>query len=229
MPVPFTSVTGIAFALTGLLALVLFARAWPQFERVLFVGALWMVVQAGLALAGFYAEPFGIPPRFALAIGPGVLLAIVLLTSSAGKKRCQQADLRTLTLLHAVRLPVELLLHRLADEGGVPEVMTWEGRNFDILTGLTAPLVAWWAFKQAAPQRGLLIAWNLFGLALLVNVVAHGILSAPSPFQRFHVDAADFALLRFPFIWLPSLIVPLVLLAHVAALRKLLSPATVGR
>jgi hypothetical protein len=43
------------------------------------------------------------------------------------------------------------------------------------------------------------------------------------------VDTADFALLRFPFIWLPSLIVPLVLMAHVVALRKLRSSGKVGR
>jgi len=173
-----------------------------------------------LASSGFYAVPFGTPPRFGLAIGPAVVFALFLVFSSAGMKLAQQADLRALTLVHFVRLPVELLLHRLADEGGVPSVMTWEGRNFDIVMGLSAPIMAWWAFRSATLPKRVLVVWNVLGLLLLLNVVVHGVLSAPSPFQQFHLGA-EFALLRSPFIWLPSVIVPLVLFGHVLALRKL--------
>ena len=90
MPVPSFSLTGITFALTAVLALVLFARAWPRFERVLVVGALWMVVQAGLAVAGFYAEPFGIPPRFApTAQRAGALLSRLGRERFSGHLRAQ--------------------------------------------------------------------------------------------------------------------------------------------
>jgi len=44
--------------------------------------------------------------------------------------------------------------------------MTFEGRNWDVLTGLTALPVAWLVAKNRAP-KWLIYAWNIGGLALL--------------------------------------------------------------
>jgi hypothetical protein len=41
------------------------------------------------------------------------------------------------------------------------------------------------------------------------------------PFQQFAFDQPNIAVLYFPFIWLPSCVVPLVLLSHLAAIRQL--------
>jgi hypothetical protein len=46
---------------------------------------------------------------------------------------------------------------------------------------------------------------------------------APSPVQRLAFEQPNVALLHFSFGWLPAVLVPLVLLAHVAALRQLLA------
>ncbi|MEO8588376.1 MAG: hypothetical protein ABI432_03330 [Flavobacteriales bacterium] len=75
------------------------------------------------------------------------------------------------------------------------------------------------------------MAWNIACIGLLVNIVARAVLSAPFPFQQLAFDQPNIAVLYFPFVWLPCCVVPLVLLAHLATLRKLLVrevPAGVG-
>jgi hypothetical protein len=99
--------------------------------------------------------------------------------------------------------------------------MTFEGRGFDIISGFTAPIVVWLAFRNNKTNRGLLIVWNLIALGLLVNIVVIALLSFPSPIQRFGFEQPNVGVAYFPFIWLPAIIVPIVLFAHLAALWKL--------
>jgi hypothetical protein len=70
------------------------------------------------------------------------------------------------------------------------------------------------------------LLWNLVCLGLLLNIILNAVLSAPVPFQKFAFDQPNIAVLYFPFVWLPSCVVPLVLLSHLAAIRKLyINPA----
>src|SRR6185503_18973565 len=161
------------------------------------------------------------PPR---VIAFAVLPAVVLIATYFLLWRnnfIDRVSLQTLTWLHVVRIPVELVLLWLFQAGLVPQEMTFEGRNFDILSGLTAPVVALIAFRGGRANRPLLVVWNLFALGLLFNIVAVAILSFPSPFQRFGFEQPNVGVAYFPFIWLPAIIVPAVLFAHLAALWQL--------
>jgi hypothetical protein len=118
---------------------------------------------------------------------------------------------------------VEIVLFFLFTYKTVPELMTFEGRNFDILSGITAPVIFYFAFIRQQLNRQILLIWNFICLGLLVNIVTNAILSAPFPFQQFAFDQPNIAVLYFPFIWLPCCVVPLVLLSHLAAIRQLLN------
>jgi len=128
----------------------------------------------------------------------------------------------TLTFLHIVRIPVELVLYWLFLHQAVPELMTFSGRNFDILAGITAPFVAYYGLQKQLMGRKTLITWNLVALALLFNIVIHAVLSAPFAFQQLAFDQPNIAVLYFPFSWLPGFIVPVVLFAHLVSVRQLL-------
>jgi hypothetical protein len=69
----------------------------------------------------------------------------------------------------------------------------------------------------------LILIWNILCLGLLINILANALLSAPFPFQQFAFDQPNIAILYFPFNLLPTFVVPLVLLAHLAAIRQLIS------
>ncbi len=104
----------------------------------------------------------------------------------------------------------------------VPELMTFEGRNFDILSGISAPIVYYLYFIKGKISKRTLIIWNFICLLLLVNIVVHAILSAPTPFQKMAFDQPNIAVLHSPFHLLPAIVVPLVFLSHLASIRLLL-------
>lgn len=218
LPVP--TYLAVAFILATLLVVVLFGGAARWSGRVLALLGGWLLVQGGLAYSGFYTHTAGLPPRFALLLLPPLGLIVALFLSSQGRAWLAQLRLQWLTLLHVVRILVELVLLGLYHAGAVPQLMTFEGRNFDILAGFTAPVVYWLAFRRHAIGRRGLLLWNLLALGLLGNIVVNALLSSPSPFQRFAFGQPNVAILHFPFAWLPACVVPLVLLAHLAAIRQ---------
>lgn len=191
-------------------------------KLTMFVLVAWVAVQAIISDAAFYVNTTTIPPRFLLLIVPPLVLIVVLLVSKRGRAFLDTLDTTWLTYLHVVRIPVEITLYFLCTYKVVPELMTFEGRNFDILSGVTAPVIAYFGYTKNKIAPAFLIAWNFGCLALLFNIVTWAVLSAPFPFQQLAFDQPNIGILYFPFSWLPALVVPLVLLSHVACLRRLL-------
>src|SRR4030095_6487987 len=101
-------------------------------------------------------------------------------------------------------------------------LMTFSGRNFDVLSWLTAVFVYYFAFEKRRLGYKAMLVWNVACLLLLLNIVINAILAAPFTFQKFAFEQPNIAVLYFPFTWLPACVVPLVLFAHLAAIRKLI-------
>lgn len=187
-----------------------------------FLIPFWILFQATLGIGGFFLNTEAFPPRImAFGVLPAIL-TVILLFVFARKNFIERLPLQILTALHIIRIPVEIVLFWLFQAGQIPQSMTFEGRNFDILAGLTAPIIAWLAFRQAKPNRLLLLIWNLSALCLLLNVVINAFLAAQTPFQQFAFDQPNQAILYFPFNWLPSLVVPIILFSHLASLWQLI-------
>jgi hypothetical protein len=194
----------------------------------IFIGviAFWLLFQAVMAMGGFYTPNGSFPPRIVLF---GIFPALLLIAAYFVFFRnifVERLPLSILTLLHIIRIPVEFVLLWLFQGGLVPQLMTFEGRNFDILSGMTAPIVAWLAFRDGKVNTPLLVVWNLLALGLLVNIVATAILSVPSPIQRYGLDQPNVAIMYFPYNWLPTVVVPIVLFSHLAALWKVAANKT---
>lgn len=211
----------LVFSLTTLLALMLLHRAARFNRRLLLIVTGWLIVQAALTIAGFYLRTSGTPPSFALLVFPPVIIIFTLILTRRGQQFLDAFDTSRLTLLHLIRVPVEVVLFGLYLHHAVPRLMTFEGGNLDILSGLSAPLIWYFGYQRKVIGRSGLIAWNVVCLLLLFNIVVRAILSAPFAFQRFGLEQPNIALLYFPYSWLPAFIVPTVLLAHLATLRKL--------
>jgi hypothetical protein len=213
---------GILFGVTTLLTIYLFYKASRNSKFAILLVALWLVIQSIVSLTGFYTHMDTTPPRFPFLILPPVLIIISLFVTTAGKHYIDTLDIKTLTLLHTIRVPVEIVLYLLCVYKTIPEIMTFEGRNLDILSGVTAPAIYYFGFVTKRINKNILLLWNLICLGLLVNIVTTAILSAPLPFQQLAFEQPNIAVLYFPFTWLPCCVVPLVLLAHLVAIRKLL-------
>lgn len=217
------SYISIVFLLTVAITFLLFIRAVKDKTVTCIVLLAWMAVTGALAYKGVFANTKGFPPRFILAVVPAVVFIIILLLNRKGRSFISSLNLKALTILHVVRVPVEIVLYWLAAERTVPGLMTFEGRNFDIISGITAPVMYLICFKgQAVKNKNLLLAWNFICLALLLNIVINAALSAPFPFQQFAFEQPNIAVLYFPFTWLPSFIVMIVLFSHLAVIKRLL-------
>ena len=214
------------FILTTGLAVGLLYRAAHRSRRLLGALVAWVLVQGAVAASGFYEVTSTLPPRFALVLGPAFLVIGALVGTARGRNFMRSWRLDILTLLHAVRVPVELVLFGLFVQGSIPQLMTFEGRNWDILAGLTAPVVYYLAYRKNVLGPKALLAWNLLSLVSLFNIVGIALLAAPTPFQRLAFEQPNVAVLHFPFVWLPACVVPIVLVAHVAALLQLATKST---
>jgi hypothetical protein len=216
-------IIGVAFGLTTALTVGLFYMAARASGRTLLVLLAWLLLQGAVGLSGFYTMTNTLPPRMALLLGPPLLGIGLLFGTASGRGYVAGLRLEVLTLLHVVRVPVELVLLGLYLHRAVPRLMTFEGRNWDILAGLTAPVVYYFAFRKLRLGRHGLLLWNVLGLASLLNIVVSALLSVPTPLQRLAFEQPNVAILYFPFVWLPGCVVPLVLLAHLAAIQRLLA------
>jgi hypothetical protein len=58
-------------------------------------------------------------------------------------------------------------------------------------------------------------------------MVVNELLSAPTPFQKFAFDQSNIAVVNFPFSWLPTFIVPIVLFCQLTSIRQLLKKKTI--
>lgn len=187
-----------------------------------FLGYLLIfLVTAGLGLAGVLANFSSVPPPLMFFV-PGLLLTSLLIILSPWAGRVITAvPLRILVGLQGFRILPEILLDLAFREGLAPIQMTWHGRNFDIISALTALLLA--AFWDRLP-RPKVWAWSHLVLAfgLLVNIVTVSVLSAPVPFRVFMNEPANRFVAHFPYIWLPGVHVLTALVLHGLTMRRLL-------
>ena len=193
-------------------------------SRVFLIAAVvWVLAQSALGYCGFYQDTTQLPPRILLfGVLPCVLLLVGCVLTPRGRSWMDTMVLRTLTWLHTIRIPVEIVLWLLVERKLLSESMSVGGTNFDILSGLSAPVIAILAFRSGRIDRRLLLVWNIVCTLLLFNVVITAALAIPSPLQQHSFDQPNAALLYFPYNLLPAVVVPLVLFAHVVAFRRLL-------
>jgi len=188
----------------------------------------WLLIQTILTLKNIYnTDTNSFPPKIILfGILPTILTTIFLFVTLKGRQFIDSLPLKNLTYLNIVRIPVEIVLFWLFLNKSIPELMTFEGRNFDITAGITAPLIAYFGLTKTKLSRPTILIWNFICLGLLINIVVNALFSAPSPIQRFAFEQPNIAILNFPFSWLPTFIVPIVLFGHLTSIRRLLKQKT---
>ncbi|TDW95830.1 hypothetical protein [Dinghuibacter silviterrae] len=180
----------------------------------------WIAIISGLAVNGFFADFTKLPPRlpFALLIPLPVVLAVAY--SKRGTQWLRSLPPQWLIYIQTMRILVEIGLWLAVSFALLPVQMSFEGRNFDVLTGLMAIPVGYFVFVKRTWPRGIALVFNIGGLLLLTNALALGVLSMPLPIRMFH-NAPDSGLLaRFPYIFLPGVLVPLAYTGHIFSLRQ---------
>jgi len=185
-------------------------------------GAAWMAVTWAVAARGTFREWNRLPPSLAVLVVLIVIISARLTMGGAGRRLAVFIPLWVLVAVQGFRLPLELAMHRMFERGIMPEQMSYSGRNFDIVTGASALIVAA-LVATGRGGRGLVAAWNVIGLALLLNIVVVAIVSTPL-FALFGPDRLNVWITYPPFIWLPAVMVLAALTGHLIIFRALGRP-----
>jgi len=190
------------------------------FNNIVVSLLLWAVFASVWSYSGMMSDFTMFPFNFLPVLLVPLVTSIVFSLSKSVGDILQTIPQENIIRLQSFRFFVELLLWALFIENLLPIQMTFEGRNFDILVGITAPIIAWLALRNKI-SKPLLIAWNLASIVLLVNIVTIAILSTPSPIRVFMNEPSNTIVALFPVSWLPAFLVPLAYTLHFFSLRKI--------
>ena len=179
----------------------------------------WLLLTWVIADSGWLARFDLRPPPFLLLPAIGFPVAAALAWSRFGTRLVTGLPLAALVGLQSFRFPLELLMHRAYVEGVMPVQMSYSGRNFDILTGLTAIPVAW-ALHRGVGGRRLALAWNILGAVLLINIITVAAAATPL-FAAFGPEALNTFVAHPPFVWLPAVLVLTAVTGHLMITRAL--------
>jgi hypothetical protein len=195
----------------------------PTLRILLPLVMLWFSIIGTLTVRGFFADFTSLPPHllFALLL-PAFAFAIFSFTSKAIPDALRQTPLYWLIAFQSFRVVVEVILFRGFKAGAIPVQMTFDGRNYDILIGLTAPVAAWVATKLHKRQAVFVVLWNVAGLVSVINIAVVAVLSMPTPLRYFMNNPPNTLLTHLPFIYLPAVLVPAAYIAHVLSIRQVL-------
>ncbi|MEM6297431.1 MAG: hypothetical protein AAF740_01955, partial [Bacteroidota bacterium] len=145
----------LTFGLTTLATLFLFYNALRKSSDTSVSGnaikitvglVLWLILQVVLSMIGVYSENLNsLPPKiFLFGLLPTILVIVWLFIFK--HRFIDGLPIKPLTYIHLVRIPVEFVLLWLFLEDQIPQIMTFEGWNFDILMGLSTPIIIFFGF-----------------------------------------------------------------------------------
>lgn len=160
------------------------------------------------------------PPKILLVVGPALIAGILITYSKRAKQLLASLPMDFIVRAQSFRIAVEVIFYLLLINNAIPALMTFEGRNMDIFVGITAMPVAM-LLKHGKLNASNLKLWNYVSLIILLNVMIHGMLSAPSPIQQIATVPVNNFMLQFPFVWLIALLVPTAFVGHLMSLRQL--------
>ena len=184
------------------------------------VSAVWMTATWRAAESGVLRLWDATPPPFAVLVVGILGVTAALACTAYGRRLALGLPLWVLIGIQGFRLPLELAMHAMYERGVMPEQMSYSGRNFDIVTGITALMVAW-LVRSGRVGRRVVLTWNVLGLLLVLNVVTVGILSTPR-FRLFGDDRVNVFITYPPFVWLPAVMVLAALAGHLIVFRAVL-------
>ena len=182
--------------------------------------SLWFLLISTLAILGVFADLSAVPPRLPFALVFPFIVLIFFMRFKHLDSILAHTPPQWLLNIQFFRFFVEILLWFLFLANALPERMTFEGYNFDILAGITGPIFAYLCFAKQQHRKWLAIIWNLVGLLLLVNIVSIALMTMPTPLQVFQEDNTIIG--RFPVALLPTLLAPIAYYMHILSLRQLL-------
>jgi hypothetical protein len=193
----------------GIRALPNKTRQWRWIIGSAVVFAAWLFAIVLVASDNFFRNDV-LPPRIPITLLVTLAVGYLLLLSRTVRDIIAGIPQHWLIAIQAFRILGGVFLVRYF-QGELPGLFAIPAGIGDMLTGILAPLVAYWWFVGKPYARGAAIAWNLFGMADLINAVVIGALTGGGGGR-----------IVFPIVLIPIYAVPRAFLIHSYSLIGLL-------
>lgn len=190
-------------------------------KRPMLFYATWIAFVCALGQSQILTDFSSLPPRFLLFWVVILITAAAFAFSETGKTLAAKTPLWILIGFQGFRILAEWTLYNGYKEGMFPVQMTFEGRNFDIVTGILALLLIP-ILRKNPDNRALAWSFNIIGFVLLVTITVIATVSAPTPLRQFMNEPANTAVAFMPHILLPGVLVQAAYAGHFLLTRKLL-------
>ena len=194
-------------------------KRFIQRTAIVLIG--WLVYISAASVTGIFAITV-FPPRIPLLLVlPAFLFFVYFFTAPRFRNFITLVPPAWPVYFQSFRIVVELLIWGLYMKGIFPRSATFEGHNFDILIGLTAPLMAYFTFVKTKIGKTLFILWNFAGLltlGIVVFTIMHHAYLPPFQNSSDNVLAKGFG--AFPYTYLAGLFMPVAVFMHILSLVK---------
>jgi hypothetical protein len=193
-------------------------------QRVLIAAALtfWFCLVLTAGATGALAHSIGPVPGVGVAVLiPLALLTLLVLGTTRGREGVRRIPIAALVGVQGLRvLGITFVLLYWAKRLPAPfaPVAGWG----DVSVGLLAiPLAVLLARSTGATPKGIVVMWNVLGVADLVTAVALGATSAAGPLQLFHGQPGTAIMTSLPWVLIPCFLVPSFLFLHLCTFYRL--------
>lgn len=189
---------------------------------VLIWSAGWLAYLVAISFSGILAS-FSFPPRMPLLVVFPALASIFYFTSrDATKKIIQSSSVYFPVNVQSFRVFVEILIYGAYMDGVLPEIVTFDGRNYDILVGWSAPVIGFLYEKNALSKKGVL-AWNILSLGVLGFTIFTFV--SFFYFSGSSIEPGFMRFVRLPYLLLPGILAPCAIFYHIVSIKQCLSKA----
>lgn len=198
-------------------------------SSVRYTGYAAVIVMVGwLLLTGFLSFVDLFPKKYlpftSSTIGVIIPLVMVYYLYNSGKltKVIMKMTKQWFVNIHFIRVFIELMMWFMFIDGIVPKQMAFEGYNFDIVIGFSAPFIAYRCFKSKEWPVRVALIWNVLGVISLTSFIIISLLSTEGPLFLFDESVPNRLAIQFPFIWLQTFVVPYFLFMHFLSIKQIL-------
>jgi hypothetical protein len=195
--------------------------------RVLVVLALWFFVAIALGLSGALGGEDGATrPPIGLALAMTIPLLAFVIDGRLGGPLfgpVRALPLSTLIAAQTFRIVGASFLVASWTQSALPAAFALPAGLGDVAIGLLAPFVAAAVSRRTPGHRFWATAWNVAGLVDLGSAVFLGVTHTSSLLGIFATHPTTDALARYPFNLITTFLVPIAIVLHALAFRRLLA------
>jgi hypothetical protein len=181
----------------------------------------WFVMAVTLAATGAVTPSGFGTPGVGLAVALPIVIGVIAMRWSAFRTALAGIPLTVLIGVNIIRV-LGVFFVILYANGRLPAPFAPSAGWGDMMTGVAAVPVTLLVAQRAAGWRPVAFAWNVFGTADLIAAIGLGVASAadsPIPLVTGGPDTTLMA--QLPMFIIPSFLVPLLMLTHIAVYARL--------